>query len=106
MITEHQENYLRVLRAWFEGQEIEANYTKSGWITYDSTQLPNYYQDVSYRIKSDILRYKIALYKSYTNGVLTKVPYVVVEAFGWEDTEQAPDFIRWISNILEVDISK
>lgn len=98
------DNYITALQAIRDGKEIQIWYRdEDGWETWGMKHIPSFDCIQDFRIKPATVRYRVALFREpcerwYTNTLEDK---------GYESRmEGMKEFIRWLTDWIEVDVSE
>lgn len=93
--------HAEIIKQWADGAEIQFLSTTGEWTDFDEDRSPSWVVDISYRVKPETIKYRVALLK-WVNG-----PYYANTA-GDDDLasefEASDVFIRWITDWIEVEV--
>jgi hypothetical protein len=82
--------------AWANGEIIELK-NKYGWDYVDD---PSWHEDVEYRIKPEVIRYRVAIFKS-TEAIWCAVAHNEKQIEYFEETSF---FKKWLTDWIEVEV--
>jgi len=84
--------------AWANGEDIQYSFKGSEW---EDTDSPCWETNSEYRIKPEVIRYRVALYKQY-DGILTCS--VVNNKEQEKKMFELNGFVKWLTDWIEVEV--
>jgi hypothetical protein len=83
--------------AWANGKEIQVN---NGNNTWDNLKNPSWYEETEYRIKPEVIRYRVALITKQTGYLALNADNSTEE----KDIENSYSFKKWLTDWIEVEV--
>jgi hypothetical protein len=91
-----------IIHAWANGKAVQFKDTSSRWLDANGLHgcAPSFVPELEWRIKPEVVRYRVALFKTGSNFFYT---LTTDEAFNDKKLEQRPSFVRWLGDWQEVE---
>lgn len=96
MTPERAKELLPIIQAFADGKTVQMQDGYNGWLDLPS---PTFQSNTTYRIKPDPIKYRLALFKY--NG---RTWVTVLNADESTSIEDYPQFNRWITDWIEVEV--